>query len=166
MPGYLDIWGFRNLSLYLSEFGGGPFRVVYHPTPGKLEASGKETNARRWELEQVCRMALALGEMVLCLDEVWWFTEPGWMPDELAEVVLMGRTAGVTLIYTAQRPQIVASDLRACTTHYNVFRIQSPLDLQAIKGWLPEEPFPEIPNLPDRSYIWRDEQNRWGRAGG
>jgi hypothetical protein len=161
MPGYTEIWGLGNLLQFFREYGGGPFRVLFHPSRGTLLVDGKKTSAREYEFDACCRIVFELGELVFCVDEIWRFCTASWMPPALDDLVLMGRTPGVTLLYTAQRPQEVSRALTSQTTRFAVFRIQEQADLDAIRARLPAEAFDLVPRLQNRQHIARDEENRW-----
>jgi hypothetical protein len=59
----------------------------------------------------------------------------------------------VTLLYTAQRPQIVAADLRDNTNQWRIFRLSGELALGALRGRVPAQALSLVPSLPDRHYV-------------
>jgi hypothetical protein len=152
MPGWVDIYGMESFVAFMRRHrhDRGRFRVVYHP--------GEDADA---EFIWLCRLVVQIRNVIFAVDEIWNFCESGSMPKELKFLAVQGRHPGVTLIWTAQAPQLVASRLRTVASRYYVFRLTDPLDIEAMRGRIPSEAADQLPSLPDRSYIYRDECQQW-----
>lgn len=161
--GFVEVWGYASLIEYLKRHPV-TFRIVFHPLPGTVIVEKKKRNRVEYEFECVCRLVWAIKNVVFSIDEIWLFTSAGWMPDALYALVNMGRTPGITLLWTAQRPQDVARGLTALTTSWRIFRVEEPADLAALPRSIPPELWKQIPSLPDRVYLARDGAAAWVRS--
>jgi hypothetical protein len=157
----VEVWNFANLFKYAEQVGGGNFRIVFHPDRGTALVRKKPVARLEYEFDCCCRLVWELAPITFVIDEAWLFTQPGWMPEPLNALGLMGRTRGVTLLYTAQRPQDIARRLTALTTSWEIFRVEEPADLAALPRSIPPEMYKQIPSLPDRVHLSRSEHSPW-----
>src|SRR6185436_17825943 len=105
-----EVSGLPALVSYFRRYRHGNFRVVYHPTSEKADD----------EFDAVCRLMLLVRNVCFAVDEIWEFCSAGHLPGPLRRIAFRGRHPGVTLLWTAQRPVRVATDLRAQTSRYYV----------------------------------------------
>lgn len=150
MPGWDEVWTLGDFAHYIKCRSRGKFRVVFHP--------GAEPEA---EFDAVCKIVFAVGNVVFAVDEIWEFCTPNHLPKPLRRIAFRGRHPGVTLLWAAQRPALVARGLTSVTSRFFVFRIQEDADLDALAGRIPREALAQVASLPDRAYIERDEVMRW-----
>jgi hypothetical protein len=151
MPGWFVISGYAQFVEFFRVNSKKNFRVVYKP--GRDAAK---------EFHAICMLVFAMGNVVFSVDEMWEFVNPNWMPTPLNRIVFCGRAPGVTLLWIAQQPQKVSTDLRSQTSSVYAFRIQQGSALKAIEAdLLPSAAVRELPRLKDRHYIYRDEQENW-----
>jgi hypothetical protein len=120
----------------------GNFKVIYQP--------GYDVAAH---FDAVARLVLEVRDVVFAVDEIWSVCKAGWLPPPLEYMSRAGRHRGVTLLYTAQRPQIVAADLRDNTNQWRIFRLSGELALGALRGRVPAQALSLVPSLPDRHYV-------------
>jgi hypothetical protein len=152
-PGQLIVRDLRTLANWLLRLK--KFRIVYQPlTPGA---------DRQEEFRAVCELVKLHKNIVLVIDEVWRFTEPGWMPDCLQDLTYAGRHFGCTLLYTAQTTAAIAKGLLRVASRYWIFRIENGLDLKNLRVTcaVPDDVLRRIPSLPDRHFFERDERQQW-----
>lgn len=151
MPGWYVIQGYSQFVAFFRVNRHKNFRVVYKP--------GADAQS---EFYAICKLVFSMGNVVFSVDEMWEFVKPGWMPTPLNRIVFRGRAPGITLLWIAQQPQKVATDLRSQTSSFYSFRVQNRNALRAIEeDLLPAEAVALLPRLEDRHYIYRDEQENW-----
>jgi len=150
LPGFLIFTQPGELVSYWRRYRGGRFRILYQPGYYADE-----------HFNSVARLVAEVRDTVFAIDEVWHFCKPSWTPEALRFLLRCGRHRGVSVIYTAQRPANLSGDIRSLSTQMRVFRLQEELDLAALRGRLPSPALNQVPSLPDRSHIWRDEFNNW-----
>lgn len=170
LPGFVTVRQPGELKNVLRRAGRGRFRILYQP-PRMLsfdESAGRGKKGTR-DIDAHFRafllLLMAAGDAVVAVDELWLLCEPVWMPQPLEEISRASRHYGVTFLYTAQRPQIVASDLRDNTNQWKTFRLQG-LAVEALRGRVPDEVLEQVPTLPDRTHIKSDDTFAWQRIVG
>jgi hypothetical protein len=158
LPGFVVMRQPGELVEFLRVHRHGDFRVCYKP--------GLNAEAHFWH---IARLVWALRDVVFAVDEIWTYlpaaAPPSDLPEPLRSMALRGRVRGICLLWIAQRPQLVASTLRSVTTEYKVFRLGEQLDLKALRGRVPQAALDQVPALPDRVHIARDEGNNWQVVG-
>lgn len=126
------------------------FRLVYHP---KM--------CQRAELEQrftvFCRLAMALGELTMVVEELRYVTQPWRAPDAWAHCVLTGRKMGLTIVATSQRPAHVDKDSLGNATLIHTGRLIYPDDVKAVSQAMICDP-EQVRRLDFLEYIESDEQ--------
>jgi hypothetical protein len=146
LPGYTYLREPGELVNYWRKYRAGNFRICYQPGYNAAE-----------HFDAVARLTLEVRDTVFAVDEIWTYVKPAWMPAPLEFMARAGRHRGITLIYTGQRPALIAGDLRSVTNQWRVFRMQNELDIAAMRGLIPAPFLSQVPQLADRCHIWRDE---------
>lgn len=150
LPGFLIARQPGQLKRYWARYGEGEFRILYKP--------GVEAEKH---LEAVCELILGVRDTVLAIDEVWHYCQAQWLPEHLKTLALRGRSPGITMLYTAQRPANVARTLTAVTTCLNVFRVTEDVDLKSLAGRVPAAALAVVRQLPDFHFVSVDLSGNW-----
>jgi hypothetical protein len=164
LPDYIHLFGLPDFVAYMRQHLRGDFHVVFHPGSGSIKVEGRKTARATYEFEKVCEYVYRIGNVVFMIDEVWRFTRPNFMPAALEDLVFTGRHPGVTLLYTSQRPNRTATSLLSQTAEFSVFRITQYHDLKALATQLDPAALAQVPRLPDRVCIERNERHEWLRV--
>jgi len=130
------------LIVFLRAHRSGSFRVIYQPGY-KLEQ----------EFAAVARLVLGVKNCVFFIDEVWQVCKPAWMPPALNLMSRAWGHRGICVIYTAQRPQVVAADLRENTTQWRLFTLKGQRALDALRGQVSDECIARLPGLAPRWHM-------------
>jgi hypothetical protein len=101
------------------------------------------------------RLCLEVQNLVVFIDEISFYVNAGWMPEPLEYISRAGNHRGVALVYTTQRPQIVAMDLRDKTNVFKVFRLEGDDAIKALASRIPKEYLVQVPRLPNRAFVHR-----------
>jgi hypothetical protein len=120
--------------------GGKPFRVVVH-----VRENFKE------QLELLCVLLRAVGNMTLCVDELGLFIPsvgPS-LPPAITSAMISGRHEGLSFAGTAQRPTLVHITARANAERIRWFRVTERNDLDAARDYMPRALADSLPRLPD-----------------
>lgn len=142
LPNCVVISSLPYLVAYLRAHRNGPFRVIYQPG-----------YALEKEFDYVSKLVIEIRNLVFFVDEVWQVCKPAWMPPALNLISRAWGHRGITMIYTAQRPQVVAADLRENTTNWELFHMEGDRALEAIRGRVPDAVISQLPSLPPRWHI-------------
>jgi hypothetical protein len=102
-----------------AESGGG-FHLVFVPTLNRKKDTAM--------FDIVCRMLMAVGNLVLIVDELHTVTLPSWSPDGWANVNFMGRGFGLEVFGLSQRPASVDKDFLANLSGLHVGRMSEHAD--------------------------------------
>lgn len=151
LAGAVIITSVDQLVTYWRRYRNGKFRIIYQPGMRNEDA----------QFEAVMRLCLAVGRMVVFIDEISFYCSANWMPEPLRYMSRAGRHSGISLIYTTQRPQIVAMDLRDNTNVFCVFRLEGEDAIAGLKSRIKREFLDQLPSLPDRAYVERDAKHNY-----
>lgn len=109
----------------LRKAGRGSFSLVYQPT--------KETEAKmRDQFAIFCRAALAVGRVMLVVEELALVTKAGYSPPGWLEVVTGGRHYGLIVVGTSQRPALLDKTFFSNCTMIRVGKLTSAGDKKAL----------------------------------
>ncbi len=152
LPGFVELSIPRELVRYLRPRLRGSFRVLYTPHAGDPEE----------HFYDVARLLLQVRDVVFAVDEIWLFQRgASWSPAPLKYMMLTGRHYGITLLWTAQRAAEVHRTLTSVSTELYIGRLVEDRDLAALRSRVPVEAMAQIPTLPNRAFIHRDETGHW-----
>lgn len=150
LKGFIVVDSIPQLVAVLRRVRHGNFRIICHLGRNYMEEFGA-----------ILKLALELGNVTLAVDEMWQFCKPAWMPPDLGYVARAWRHRGITLIYTVQRPQLVAADLCENTTQWRLFQLQGQLALEKLRGRVPDAAIRELPQLPKYWHIHANDREQW-----
>jgi energy-coupling factor transporter ATP-binding protein EcfA2 len=106
----------------------------------------------------VCRIAFALGDMMLCAEEVDQATSAGYSGPEFGNLLRRGRHRGVSVIGISRRPAEIPRELTANAYRIVAFRSTEPRDLAYYRAVMGEAAAERIRTLPPLTgYAWRDD---------
>lgn len=150
LPGFVEIRQPGDLKAYLAQRVAGQFRVLYSPWSDAEE-----------HFEAVCKIVLAVRDVVFAVDEIWLFQKTASSPRDLKTMMLAGRHYGVTLVWTAQRPQLTDATLRSVSTELYIGSLPSELDQSAFHGSVNEDALSVAARLPARQFVHRKADHSW-----
>lgn len=118
LPGFVLISQPGQLVRYLRQHRAGSFRVWYqaehHPEQ---------------HFNHVAGLTAAVGDMVLAVDEIDYFSTASACDEKLDWLIRYGRHRRVAMIYTARRPAEIPRNLTAQTSEFRIFRLTEPRDV-------------------------------------
>lgn len=121
----------------------------------------------REQLELLCLLLRAVGDLTLCVDELGLFipsTGPS-LPPAITSAMISGRHEGLSFVGTAQRPALVHVTARANAERVRWYRITERNDLDSARDYMPRALADSLPSLPnyvcietsDAGAAYRDE---------
>lgn len=144
-------WTDRSVTDYLRRYHltargrlrvrGAGFRVVIHVREFFRE-----------QLELLCILLRAVGNLTLCVDELGLFIPsgaPSSLPPAITSAMISGRHEGLRFCGTAQRPALVHVTARANAERIRWFRITERNDLDAARDYMPRALADSLPRLPN-----------------
>lgn len=135
-------WADESVVSYFREHGGAErFRVVVHVREHFRE-----------QLELLCILIRAVGDLTLCVDELGLFIpsgSPGSLPPAITSAMISGRHEGLRFAGTAQRPALVHVTARANAERIRWYRTTERNDLDAARDYMPRALADSLPSLPD-----------------
>lgn len=144
MPGFVEVTGVSRLIEVLRMKRDGRFRIIYTPE-GDAET----------EFEYVSELIWNLGNTVFLIDEIAYFQTSSSSPQFLKRMMITGRHHGITLLWTAQRPQLVDKTLTSTTLELYLGRLGDDLDIGRFRSRLSPEHAAMLTSLPDRQFLHR-----------
>lgn len=99
---------------------------------------------------QLFAYAESTSPCTIYIDEASLFVQTK-MPKSLSNMLFVGRKKGQHVLWSAQRPQLVHSHLRAGTTHHVCFHLQDELSLSAME--LSKDKRAIVEKLPPQHFI-------------
>ncbi len=126
------------------------FRVVYRP--------GDKLSTYKPRFAWFCKLAYALGNATVILEELADVTEPSWAPDDWSVITRKGRHKGLRVIAASQRPASVDKDFFGNCTLIHCGRLNYGGDVKCMARVL-GVPDAELLALPELAYIERDMQS-------
>jgi hypothetical protein len=155
LPGFVDVYSIPALVALLRRVRNGNFRICYKPNGLKLAA----------EFDAVARLIWETKRCTFAVDEIWNYCRGAWMPDPLRQMALQWGHRGITVLYTAQRPQSVSPDLRDNTTEWCIFQLGAgSLALDCLRGKVPGDVLEAVPALPKWAYMQVNDRGEWRRV--
>ena len=141
-PSVSDDYGlFQEVTPWLD--GGGFHRVVYNClADDELKA-----------LEFACRVASALKNVCLIIEEVDTYATPNVIPNELKRLLKVGRHYGVSMIFVSRRPAEINRLITAQTRRFVLFRTTEPNDTRYLSSVIGADLSEEVRALPDLHFI-------------
>lgn len=127
---------------YSLQYGGSdlPLRAVIHVRDNFRE-----------QLELICDLLRAVGDLTLCVDELGLFIPsvgPS-LPPAITSAMISGRHEGLSFLGTAQRPALVHVTARANAERIRWYRVTERNDLDAARNYMPLAVANSLPTLPD-----------------
>lgn len=123
-----------DLAPMLHKVGNGGFKWRVVPSTDAAK--------RQIEFDLFCRMAMAVGNMLLVVEELRFVTQPSKAPAGWAGITLRGRKRGIRVIGTSQRPASIDKDFLGSATLIRCGALNYPEDRKAVAvvmGTTPEE---------------------------
>lgn len=118
-----------------------------------VHLAGKGGNFRiRMQFSQVerfdfiCKFAMEIGDCSIYVDELALFCSPHWMPDNMQNVIRLGRHQGVRFVATTQRPPDIHSLVLSQAKRWYLFQTHLPRDIQFLRQFVPD--IERVLNLP------------------
>lgn len=102
--------------------------ILLWPKPEKLGDTGEQARVIREALEGV----FADGGWCVVVDELWWLANQLGLGKQLRHLWLQGRSMGVTLVASAQRPANVPVESYASSTHVLLWHTPDGRDLKRL----------------------------------
>lgn len=106
----------------------------------------------REQLELLCILLRAVGDLTMCVDELGLFIPsgaPSSLPPAITSAMISGRHEGLRFCGTAQRPALVHVTARANAERIRWFRVTERNDLDAARDYMPGPLADSLPRLPD-----------------
>lgn len=114
-----------HLVAQLRRVGGGNFSLVYQPR--------KDSEAvMRAQFTVFCKAALAVGKVLMVVEEMALVTKAGYSPPGWLEVVTGGRHYGLMVVGTSQRPALLDKTFFSNCTMIRVGKLSSAGDKKAV----------------------------------
>lgn len=132
------------------------FKVIYQP--------GDRASEYPARFDWFCRLAYALGDLALVVEELADVTEPSRAPDGWSVVTRKGRHKKLRVLAASQRPASVDKDFFGNCTLIHCGRLNYEADLRTMANVLRVKP-EELAALPGLSYIERNMQTGESRTG-
>lgn len=114
----------KELTHQLHQAGKGSFKFRYIPSTDEKK--------RQVEFDLFCRLAMAIGNVLLIVEELRFVTQPSRAPAGWAGITLRGRKRGVKVIGTSQRPASIDKDFLGSATLIRCGALNYPEDRKAV----------------------------------
>lgn len=114
-----------DLVAQLRKVGGGSFSLVYQPNK-------ESEQAMRGQFTVFCKAALAVGKVLMVVEEMALVTKAGYSPPGWLEVVTGGRHYGLMVVGTSQRPALLDKTFFSNCTMIRVGKLSSTGDKKAV----------------------------------
>lgn len=130
-------------------------RVIYRPPRVKTDTIKTHSmENKNWvRMDDLCDYAYSEGNVILLLDEVNPFTTPMTLVPSLFDCMTMGRSRGITIITTSQRPNTIHNTLISEAQTRFMFRQEIESDRAKIKGICGAEVADQLHQLPNEIFI-------------
>lgn len=114
------------------------------------------------DLEQVCRVAGAVKNLHLIVEEVDTYATPGKAPYELKRLLKIGRHYGVSMIFVSRRPAEINRLITSQSQRFIMFRMFEPGDIRYLKSIIGPEAM-ELTELKPLHYLdWNHGEITYG----
>lgn len=126
------------------------FRLAFQPSmDAKIMAR---------QFDTFCKMAYAVGNVRILVDEAAMVTRPSWAPEGWRRCTLMGRARGLRILALSQRPAHIDKDLVDNATRILAGSLNRKQSCQALEDQLGDRAY-ELLKIPLRHFLlW--EQDR------
>lgn len=104
-------------------------------------------------VNQVCRIAFELGDVMLVIEEVWLFSNPHKIPDQFKNCLLLGRHQNLAMFFTSQRPGETHKTIISQCNHIFAGQIHEKNDLTYVKSFLGNR-VDELSSIPVHSFLY------------
>ena len=132
------------------------FAAVYQPGDRLSEYAAR--------FDWLCRLAYALGDLVLVVEELADVTTASWAPDSWSVVTRKGRHKALRIVAASQRPAKVDKDFFGNCTLIHCGRLNFRPDLVTMAGVLGVE-VERLGALPELAYVERNMASGATREG-
>ena len=141
-------------------------RVIYRPKRVKIDTIKTHSldNPNWRKMDDLCDYAYEQGNIILLLDEVNPFTTPMTIVPCLFDCMTMGRSRGVTIITTSQRPNTIHNTLISEAQTRYLFRQEIESDRTKIKGICGAGVADQLNDLPNEIFIISRIGQTWERG--
>lgn len=126
---------------------GRAFALRYVPSGSDVEWASR--------FDAFCRIAYALGDLCIIVEEAQRVTRPSWAPAAWSDCTLRGRHKGLTIFAASQRPAHVDKNLFSNATHIRTGRLNFDDDVGCMANAL-RVPRERVAALLGHEYIARD----------
>lgn len=123
-----------------------------------------DTKKRGEQFDQFCRIAYAVKNCTLLVEELAFVTKPGWAPPAWMMMTCTGRHEGIRIIGTSQRPAQVDKNFLGNATVLHCGRLQDKNDVRVMSDLLFVDRA-DLVQLQPLEYIERDMQTGQNRRG-
>jgi len=113
-----------DLPQLMHKIGKGAFKFRFVPSTDEAR--------RKIEFDLFCRIAMAVGNLLIVAEELRFVTLPSKAPAGWAGVTLRGRKRGVKVIGTSQRPASIDKDFLGSATIIRCGALNYPEDRKAV----------------------------------
>lgn len=147
----------------------GEYSNVFPPHPGTLEeqvlflSSNTENNFQSSFLlppeymgtafNFLCKAAYMAGNLTVIIEEIDYFSKPGWNQEGLDLLIRYGRHRNVNVIYTVRNLVETSRRLTSQTDVFVIFRIDEPIYLDGIEKRLGADVAVKVANLGEHENI-------------
>lgn len=153
LPGFLTVYQPGELKDALRERLGADFKLLYQPRFYPQE-----------HLDAVLALATEVEDVTVAIDEAANYCSASWMPERLDYLCRCGRHAGVSLVWTSQRPADVARGLTSPSS-LCIFRLEETRDRRfCLERGIPQPLVDAIATLPKREFMMKNAQGEWVRV--
>lgn len=123
-----------------------------------------EPKRRARQFDRFCRLAYALGDLVMVVEELSFVTTASYAPPSWSMVTCTGRHEGLTVVGTSQRPAQVDKNFFGNCTLVHSHRLQDRNDVGVMSSVL-DCPPGDLRDLPKFHYIEREMETGAQRRG-
>lgn len=123
-----------------------------------------DTKQRAAQFDQFCRIAYAVKNCTLLVEELAFVTKAGWAPPAWMMMTCTGRHEGIRIIGTSQRPAQVDKNFLGNATVLHCGRLQDQNDVRVMSDLL-FVPKAELVQLKPLEYLERDMQTGKNKRG-
>jgi hypothetical protein len=139
-PQFLEFW--RKVYIH-------PYRIVYRPLRPDVE------------IENICRLVYALGNMCLLVEEVDCYAGTFNISDSLTNIIQRGRHKNISLIGITQRPFGIHRLLTSQAKEIYVFSTNEPRDREYLRLLLGQDVDSKLDALKQFEFVqWQDGQDQ------
>jgi len=113
------------------------------------------------DFDKLCSLCYNKGNIVLFIDESAFYCTSSSMPKNYRKLMIMGRSRGIGVVNTTQRPHGVNQLLISEAEHLFIFNLNLKRDKDKLKAMIPFEKHPLIDNLSLYHFLYcnlRDNQ--------